>query len=189
MATLGSARPLALLLALSALGGCVSVPGKEGVTVKAVDGAYVAPAGSSIPTDIKQILAQGGLNANDPSAPSVATKATEVAAAGASAQSVERLVAKLRSDPPGTASVVTAGAEPPAGAMSLVQDPASNPAMVAMAPSSAPSPESSTFVYPEIGSPPEAKPMVAAAMAPSSKPHRRAATEGSVPSPKRTRRF
>lgn len=193
MSASGIARRIALLAALAAMAGCVSVPGKNGVTVKTVEGAYVAPSSASVPSDIKQILAQGGLNVENPSAATPGTKATQLASGSRSA-SVDRLVAQLRNDPPGTASVeIASAAADPSGKMSLVQAEPKTPAAEAVALSAAARPESSTFVYPEIGAPADAVPVVAAAMAPAAKPHRKATQRSVTPpsgqSPKKPRRF
>jgi len=185
MATFGFARPLALLIALSALGGCVSTSGPSGVSITKIDGAYVAPSSSSIPTDIKQILAQGGLDVDDPSAPGSGTKMASLQNAAPS-PAVEKLVAKLKDDPP--VSVAEAVADVSGGKMSLAQDEKAKPALAAMA-SIGKQPESSTFIYPEIGSAPEPKPVVAAAMAPVAKAAKRPATKAAPTAPKKPRRF
>lgn len=194
-----------MLATLVALGGCMattgSIPGKGTVTV--VEGPYDAPKSTALPNDIKTILAAGGLDVTDPSAPVKGTKVAELATSSRSKE-VQSLVAKLEDGPAEDASKVAAAQPGPAPrkgtALSLLslagaqkkteaQDKVALPARVEFA---EPQVSSVTFTYPEIRAgasveEPQAEPL--RAPAPKASPKRARLATASAPSQPKVKRF
>lgn len=178
MDSVNFARTCLIAAAAAALSGCVSAGGGKDSLINSIPGSYQVPKSTALPNDIKQILAEGGLDVSDPSAPIGGTKVAEMATSNAPRPGeIEKLVARLENGSAAPKPVQTASAPeaagPPLAELSLVSDkPAS--AAVAVAEADAPARQSVTFTYPDIGARADSDPVVAAAMTP--KPRRRIAS-------------
>lgn len=177
----------AALLASALLSACSTTSGTGGNTVRTLDGTYQAPQSTALPTDIRQILAAGGLDATDPSAPTNGTAVAEMAT------STSRDVEKATQ----LAQTLSAGQTAPLALAARPEKAAPAPVVVASVPDPAPA----TFVYPDIGKPAEAAKADPVTVASTPPPRKRAprpvaaaakptpAPEKAQPEPKRPRRF
>ena len=183
-----------LILAFSAsLAGCVSSSGMKVTAINTLEGAYEAPKSTALPNDIQAILAEGGLNVSDPSAPTTETRMAEMATSKSSSGKVDRLVASLEMDSPGPVQVAAAPQPAKDSKLSLAATPAPGAGAVALASVEAPR-QSVTFAYPEIGVVEQRhEPSVAAAA--MAAPRKRVTAPKPAPVPaaaaaqKKTRRF
>lgn len=130
-----------MLATLVVLGGCMTAGNRPGkVSLNMIEGAYEAPKSTALPNDIKTILAAGGLDVANPSAPVDGTKVAELAT-NAKSQKVQGLVAKLEG--PEKETQPGSGTGDGAALLSLV-------APDRKAPPTDPQVSTVTFTYPEI---------------------------------------
>lgn len=193
MDSVRTATACLLIAATLTMGGCAT-SGMKGPTINMIDGAYEAPKSVALANDIQEILAEGGLNVSDPSAPTRETKVAEMATSKSSGE-IETLVAALEKDASSTtadrsASPVVQVAEadtPPAPAALSLAAEKKQPQQIAVAQLESQR-ETVSFSYPEIGvAERRHEPSVAAAaMAPKPKPRKRApaAAPSQKPAPK-----
>lgn len=103
-------------VALVALAGCSSsIFNKNSLTssnVRTIEGQYKSPKSVAVQNDIKGILAAGGLNTHNPSAPTKTTKVKEVVNSRAPSRAVAQLVARLENGSIPSVSAPTGGSRP-----------------------------------------------------------------------------
>jgi predicted component of type VI protein secretion system len=160
------------------LSGCqTTAPKKSEINVKV--GEYKAAQTSAVGNDIKNILAQGGLDTSNPGSSSVASATDpEIKTLSTNATSLETLVAQLDSKTPASLATETAAAQTPIVHPNVAKSPAARqPAeqkQTALALAEVPKPSVieniETTVFQPINMPPIAAPQTAAVDLPVAKP-------------------